>query len=157
MEKWKTIEGYTDYQVSNIGRVKSLKYGKERILKQNKINNGYLYVHLHKEGKVKNMLIHRLVAGSFLNNQYNLPEVNHRNEDKSDNRIENLEYCDRKYNCNYGTRNERIAKKVKCIDTGVVYPSLNEVKHQLGFSQCNISQCCNGKLKYAYGCRWEYV
>lgn len=169
-EIWKDIEGYYGlYQVSNKGNVKSLERnvkGKngsyytvsERMLKPRKNRYGYLYVHLHKEGKIKIMLIHRLVASAFVQNDslFNT-EINHKNEIKSDNRAENLEWCDRKYNCNYGTRNERRSKKVKCIDTGKIYPTISDVHRQFGFSQGNISQCCNGKLKSAYGCRWEYV
>ena len=120
MEKeiWKDIEGYEGrYQISNRGNVKSLNYnhnGKEKILKPI-INNkhGYAYVGLHLEGKTKNYYIHRLVAIAFIPNPDNLPEVNHRDENKENNTVENLEWCDRAYNCNYGTHNKRISDTKK--------------------------------------------
>lgn len=114
MEIWRDIKDYEGlYQVSNLGRVKSLKYGKEKILKGYKYRGGYLRVDLYKERKVKHFPIHRLVASAFINNPNNLPQVNHKDEDKTNNCAENLEYCDSSYNTNFGTRNERIAEKTK--------------------------------------------
>lgn len=174
-EIWKDIEGYYGlYQISNKGRVKSFgndRKRKDKILKPNKNGFGYLKVCLYKKGKRKDMLVHRLVCEAFLDNPNNLPEVNHRNEIKTDNRLENLEYCDRMYNCNFGTRNERISKAfskeninnpkkskdVLCIETGIVYKSAKEVQRKLGFAQSNICNCCNGKLKEAYKLHWKYV
>ena len=116
-EIWKDIKGFEGkYMVSNLGRVKSLNYnntGKEGILKAHFNVHGYLFVVLYKEGKRKLPLVHRLVATAFLENPDNLPEVNHKNEDKTDNRVDNLEYCSRSYNINYGTRNKRSAEKLK--------------------------------------------
>ena len=159
-EIWKTINEYQEYQVSNTGKVKSIKYGKERILKSQNVN-GYKRVILFRDGKYKNMYIHQLVAEAFIQNTDNFPQVNHRNEIKTDNRVENLEFCDRKYNMNFGTRTQRASKTkskpVRCIETNVVYPSAKEVKRQLGFVQSSICNCCNGKYKQAYGFHWEYV
>ena len=126
-EIWKDIEGYEGlYQVSNLGRVKSLEridrhnhLVKERILKPKIEPNGYFRVDLCKEGKVKTLSVHRLVAQTFIPNPEGLPQINHKNENKALNVVflrddgsvdecrSNLEWCDRKYNCNYGTRNER--------------------------------------------------
>ena len=159
-EIWKTINEHPDYKVSNIGRVKSIKFNKERILKTQNVN-GYQRVILFSDGKYKNMYIHRLLAEAFIPNPDNLPEVNHRNEIKTDNRLENLEYCDAKYNMNFGTRTQRAAKSkskpVRCIETNIIYPSSKEVQRKLGFAQGNICKCCNGKIKSAYGYHWEYV
>lgn len=164
MEIYKDIEGYEGYQISNHGNVKSLNYnktGKEKILKPKKNKSGYLQVVLYQQGKGKYHYIHRLVAQAFIENPNNLPQVNHKNQIKTDNRVENLEFCDAKYNCNFGTRNERSAtnrsKPVMCLETGVVYPSANEAARQLGFAQTHISSACNGKYKQMYGYTWEYV
>lgn len=111
METWKDIKGYEGlYQVSNLGRVKSLNYnhtGNVKVISSRVCNSGYLRVQLHKDGVRKKLLIHRLVAEAFIPNPLNLPEVNHKDEDKTDNRVENLEFCDRTYNINYGDRNTK--------------------------------------------------
>lgn len=163
IEIFKDIEGYEGlYQISNLGSVKSLGNGnsnnsKEKILKPTKDKKGYLYVDLYKDGKRKTYKVHRLVAQTFIENPNNLPQVNHKDEDKTNNAVENLEFCDAKYNINYGTRNEKISKQLMCLETGKIYPSTREVQKQLGFAHSNISKCCNGKLKQAYGYTWCYV
>lgn len=161
MEIWKDISEYDGlYKVSNLGRVKSLgndKKRKEKILKPIKYNCGYLIVGLSKQGKRKLYLVHRLVAEAFIDNPNNFRELNHIDEDKTNNCVSNLEWCDRKYNINYGTRNEKISKRVLCVETNKIYPSTNEVQRQLGFANSHISSACNGKLKQAYGFHWRYV
>ena len=102
-ERWKPIFGYDGmYEVSSLGRVRSLKFGKTRVLKAETNGVGYLQVALCKDGKVKRFSIHRLVASAFIPNDniFN-DQVNHINEDKSDNKVSNLEYCDRSYNLTY--------------------------------------------------------
>lgn len=118
IEEWREIEGYEGlYQVSNLGRVKSLfrvvirSNGKpntvnEKILKYG-MNRGYCAVVLCKNGKRKMYKVHRLVAMAFLSNPHNLPEVNHKDENKKNNCVDNLEWCTPKYNTNYGTCIER--------------------------------------------------
>lgn len=161
MEIYKDIEGYEEYQISSYGRVKSLKFGKEKILKPIKDKKGYLMVILSKQGTQKHYKIHRLVAQAFIDNPNNLPQVNHKDEDKTNNVINNLEWCNQKYNNNYGTRNQRqsekMSKQVLCVETGKVYKSTHQVERQLGFAQQYISQCCNGKYKTAYKFHWKYV
>lgn len=124
-EFWKDIKGYEGfYQVSNLGRVKSLaKYQKgnggsifwrkETILKPANSGRGYLMVVLIKNKKRKSYILHRLVADAFIPNPYNLPQVNHKDENKTNNVVSNLEWCDNKYNSNYGTRNIRIIQTRK--------------------------------------------
>ena len=123
VEKWKYISGCTDYQVSNMGRVKSLKFGKELILKPKKRSDGYLQVQLYNEGIKKYMLVHRLVCEAFVQNDslFN-NEINHIDENKENNCASNLEWCEHIYNINFGSHNERMAKSkskpVICIETG---------------------------------------
>ena len=116
-EIWKSIKNYEGlYEVSNLGRVKSLNYnktGKEQILKPAKVKNGYLLVGLCNNKKVKTYHVHRLVAQTFIPNPNDLPQVNHKDEDKENNCIDNLEWCSAEYNMNYGTRNKRIGKANK--------------------------------------------
>lgn len=163
IEIFEDIAGYEGlYQVSNWGTVKSLGNGnsnnsKEKILKPTKDKKGYLTVDLYKDGKRKIYKVHRLVAQTFIENPNNLPQVNHKDENKKNNAASNLEWCDAKYNINYGTRNEKISKQLMCLETGKIYPSTREVQKQLGFAHSNISKCCNGKLKQAYGYTWCYV
>lgn len=161
-EEYKDIVGYENlYQISTYGNVKSLKYGKERILKPAKTWDGYLQVDLYNQGNKKTHLIHRLVAMAFIENPQNLPQVNHKDEDKTNNRVSNLEFCTAAYNNNYGTHNQRMAesksKQVLCIETGKIYHSAKEVQRELGFDNSNILKCINGKQKTAYGYTWQYV
>ena len=175
MEEWKKIKGYEGkYQVSNEGRIKSLgnnKTRKEKVLKPAKNKDGYLFVKLYKNCEYKKYFIHRLVATAFISNPNNLPQVNHKDEDKTNNNVNNLEWCNAKYNVNYGTRNERVAhklsklninnpkrsKKVLCIETNIIYESVNEAARQTKIDCGGISRACNGKLKTAGGYYWKYV
>ena len=97
----------------------------QRILRPQMTQNGYYQVSLKVHGKVQRFKIHRLVAMAFIPNPRNLPQINLKNEIKTDNRVENLEWCTQKYNCNYGTRLERCAKgrgkKIICIETGIEF------------------------------------
>lgn len=159
MERWKDIEGYEGkYKISSLGRVKSLNYNhtkSERILKQDKDRYGYLYVVLCTDGKRITKKVHRLVAQAFIDNPDNLPQVNHKNEDKTMNYVENLEWCTNKYNCNYGTRNERMSKKVLCVETNIIYPSTREAGRQINSS--SIVSCLKGRRKTAGGYHWRYA
>lgn len=163
-----TIKGFEGlYEVSNIGQVRNIRTG--RILKQ-KIgsgSNGYCRVGLHKDGVQKWFSVHRLVALAFIPNPNNLPEVNHKDECKTNNRIDNLEWCTGKYNKNYGTRNQRIAKAIskalsKAVEqldeNGLVvatYPSTNEIERVLGYFKSAISLAClKGVKRYNY--YWRY-
>ena len=167
METWKTIAGYEGlYQVSNLGRVKSLKHEKERILKPQKNTHGYLHVNLCKDGQKKVSLVHRLVSEAFIPNPQGFETVNHKDEVKTNNTVGNLEWMSLKDNLNYGTHNKRMAealsKKVQMFDkkTGellATFPSLMEAVRVTGIHKSNISECCNGKLKSAGGYIWRYA
>ena len=168
-EIWCPIKGYESlYEVSDQGRVRSLKFGKERILKSGRDGDGYLLVGLHKNG-VKRCRVHRLVAKTFIPNPDNLPEVNHKDENKENNSVQNLEWCDRKSNCNYGTRNQRSAKSrmnnnlskpiLQFTKDGELvreWKSTRDIERNLGFNHGNISLYCNGKRKSAYGYIWKF-
>ena len=164
-EIWKDIEGYDGlYQVSDKGRVKSVKFGKEKILKPGRDKDGYLLVILSKNGERNTYRVHRLVAQAFLPNPNDLPQINHKDEVKTNNSVQNIEWCDQKYNHNYGTINQRIAEKcskpvlqfTKSGEFIKEYKSVMDVQRNLGYAQSNISYCCLGKIKSAYGFIWCY-
>lgn len=169
------------YQVSNFGRVKRLSYIKELsssfnpkikkpVIIQERIlkpaihpKNSYMYVSLCKDNKPTTYRIHRLVAEAFLKNPDNLPMVNHKDEDRLNNRVDNLEWCNAKYNLNYGTRAEKFSvsrsKPIKCVETGIIYYGVREAERQTGIYQSSISRCCNDNygFKTAGGYHWEYA
>ena len=125
-EEWKDVENYEGlYQVSNLGRVKSLKDNngkpREKIMKQGKTKNGYLRIMLCKNGKRERFLVHRLVANAFIPNPNNFKCVNHKDEDKTNNCVNNLEWCTYQYNNTYGTCQQRRVEntdwKVKVANT----------------------------------------
>ena len=167
MEIWKAIAGYEGiYEVSDLGRVKSLKYGKERILKPGGDPHGYLRVSLCKDGQKKPSLVHRLVSEAFIPNPNNLETVNHKDEVKTNNTVSNLEWMSIGDNNNYGTHNKRVSeahsKKVQMLDksTGellATFPSTIEAERVTGINHSHISKCCNGKLKSAGGYIWRYI
>ena len=174
-EYWRPVLGYEGlYEVSNLGRVRSLdtyrkgkngsvRFYKGRILKLSTNGRGYLQVFLCKNRKVKKFKIHRLVAEAFLPNPDNLPEVNHKDENKLNNNAENLEWCDREYNCNFGTRNEKVAKKLSkpvvqyTLDGQFVreWQSTAECGRN-GYNHGAVAACCRGELKKYKDSIWRY-
>ena len=167
MEHWKEIAGYEGiYEVSDQGRVRSLKFGKEKILKPWKDRGGYLKVSLCKDCHKKYLFVHRLVADAFIQNPNNLKTVNHKDEVKTNNVASNLEWMSQRDNLNYGTHNKRVAeslsKQVQMLDksTGellATFPSTHDAGRVTGINQGNISQCCRGKLKSTGGYIWKYA
>ena len=176
MEEWRDVKGYKGYyQVSNMGSVKSLertvRNGRgyrivpERILKTGKNNHGYLQVHLYKEGKRKLCCVHRLVATAFCENLEGYKEINHIDENKLNNRADNLEFCSRSYNCTYNGLAKRTGKKlskpVYSIDkeSGLImfWESAREAGKVLGIDSSHITRCCKGKIKSIGGFYWHYV
>lgn len=171
-EIWTPIKGYEGlYEVSTHGRVRSLDYlhtGQTKVLSLCKDRGGYLFVNLHKKGKRKSYLVHRLVAEAFLTNWFDDIEVNHIDEDKTNNHIDNLEWCDHKYNCNHGTRNDRLVEKLtngklskivlqfsKTRELIKEWSSAKEAERN-GFNQGAVSACCRGERQTHKGYIWKY-
>lgn len=173
-EVWKDIEGYEGiYQVSNFGNVRSLdrivQYIDGRIArfkgitrKPVKNQDGYLAVVLAKNrNEAKTVRIHRLVAAAFVPNSDDLPEINHKDEDKENNRADNLEWCDRLYNCRYGTRGERISKSnskpIALTKDGkqIVFASQEQAAKQLGVKSQSIAYAmAHGTKCKGYHCEF---
>ena len=164
-EVWCPIKGYESlYEESDQGRVKSIGYGKERILNLARCTSGYLQVYLCKNGEHKKCLVHRLIAQTFIPNPQNLTEVNHKDEDKENNSVQNLEWCSSKYNANFGTRTQRQAEKLskpvlqytKSGEFVKEWKSAMDVERNLGYFHNNISYCCTGRYKSSYNFIWKY-
>ena len=172
MEEWRTVvidgEVWDNYEVSNLGRVRSLNYNKTskvQVLRQGVISGGYLQINLSKNGKDKMFLVHRLVAFAFVENDNPTEKtvVNHIDENPTNNIWTNLEWCTQKENINHGTRTKKVAqkigKRVLCVETGVIYESTKDVERKTGLHQGNICRCCNKAYGYKTcgGYHWEYV
>ncbi len=178
-EYWEIIKGCNNYYVSSFGRIKTSDryivckrintnnysiFAKGKILKQSENKNGYLRCRITFDGGIrKSVFVHRLVAKAFLGESL-LPQVNHIDEDKHNNCVENLEWCDIKYNANYGSRNKKIAdyqhrfpKKGKIVkmyslngEIIEIFCSVHDAARKTGFSMGNISGMCNGSNKYSH-------
>ena len=169
-EIWKDIKEFEGkYAVSNWGRVKSLNFnrtGKERLLSTVKYEKGYLFVNLYKNGKCTKYTVHRLVLSTFnpCPDSESL-QVNHINELKDDNRLENLEWCDGSYNVNHGTRNLRDAEKKSIpivqlsLDGKYIrsWKSSHDAEREGGFNNAHINSCCKGRYKTHKGYRFMYL
>ena len=167
-EEWRPVVGFEGlYEVSSLGRVRSLNYNREGIIKVLNAcvdGSGYLQVQLSKKGKVSHRHIHRLVAEAFIPNPENLPQVNHRDECKTNNAVWNLEWCDKFYNMNYGTCPEKIGQKLRKpvvqydLEGNVVkvWKSITEAARN-GFSKWCIICCCKGVYEQHLNYRWKYA
>ncbi|KAB1963541.1 NUMOD4 domain-containing protein [Lacticaseibacillus paracasei] len=171
-EIWKDIEGFEGlYQVSNMGRVRSVDrkdsqghFWKGKVLIGWPSGSGYLQAALWRDGHGKNKLIHRLVAEAFISNPHSLPQVNHKDENKTNNRVDNLEYCSAHYNIVYGTRNERMAKAegrpiYVISDSGHRYyfDRIAKATRLLGLDGRAVNRGLRGKRKYHHGFQFEWA
>ena len=185
-EQWKDIRGHEGlYQVSSLGRIKSCSkvlyysngktiHRKEMIRVLSNSGSGYLTVTLSKNNKSRTYNVHSLVATAFLENPENLPYINHKDEDKTNNIIDNLEWCSESYNTTYNNAMKRrvearnknnsygAEKKVFQYDLHgnliKIWDSLISIERDFGYKHTNISSCCSNK-KYrntAYGYKWSY-
>lgn len=181
-EEWRPVKEYEGlYEVSSLGRVRRVnKHGAHTyVLRQVIRPNGYLYVHLSKDGVARSVSVHRLVAEGFINNDTNLPMVNHKDEVKTNNTVDNLEWASAKYNTSYGST---IARRVASHDYSSqglkqrkpiiqqdldgniikIWPSVKEIHEGLGYSISAIRGACarkgsrSSQLGITHGCRWSY-
>ena len=155
----KDIKGYEGlYAITEDGQVWS--YRRNKYLKQQQARN-YLSIELHKDNNRKNYFIHRLVAETYIPNPHNLPEVNHIDENKYNNCVDNLEWVSHKDNMNHGTQKERAStkckKRIRCIETDTVYNSTKEAAEVLDIKAPNITACLKGRQKTSGKYHWEYV
>ena len=152
-EIWKTIEEYPQYQVSNMGRVRSLKRKVPRILELADNGYGYLVVHLYSNEKQKTVKVHKLVAKAFVPNPDNLPTTDHIDRDRKNNFADNLRWADySEQNNNRSSWGADVKTKVKCVETNEVFNSAKEAAAWIGpkAKGCNITAQARGNLHFAY-------
>lgn len=183
MEEWKDITGFEgSYQASNLGRVRSLdryinashgskQFRKGQIIKGSVMPNGYLVVGLWKDCKCEQHYIHRLIAQTFIPNPNGYAEINHKDEDKTNNSVSNLEWCEHSYNINYGTTKERISKSHYALKKGTrvgqykdgkliaIYINAQDASRATGIDGSAIRKVCLGRPKFqtAGGYVWKEV
>lgn len=159
IEEWRTITGFSNYEVSNYGDIRN-KQG--YVLKSEKSNKGYVRVVLYDDKhKRYKKLVHRLVAEAFIPNPYDLPQVNHKDENRQNNNVDNLEWVTPIENLNYSNVIEKasVAKfhAIKCVETGKIYKSIKDACNELNLEHSNIVACCNNRRNKCGGYKWEYV
>lgn len=170
-EIWKDIPGYENlYQVSNNGRIKSIGHytrnninGGTRLTKGIVLSpyimpNGYYQVQLSKKGKKEKHYVHRLVALAFLNNEKNMSDVNHIDGNKSNNFVENLEWCSHRDNQIHMVKS-RMTKKacpVLCLETREIYNSMSEAERETNIDRHSIKKSCESEKSYR-GYHWRFV
>lgn len=155
----KDIKGYEGlYAVTSCGKVWS--YRSKKFIKS-RLRGNYFIVDLHKDNKRETCSLHRLVAETYVENPNNYPQVLHIDENASHNWINNLKWGIQKENNNAILHKERMAlskgKRVRCIETNIIYIGISEAARQTGISRSGISNCCNGKQKTSGNFHWEFV
>lgn len=151
----KDIKGYeNEYAITEDGKVWSYRLNK--FMKAWDNGAGYLKVRLKRNGCSTAYYIHRLVAETFIPNPEGLPEVNHKDENKSNNAVNNLEWCTAYYNNRYGSRTNRLVA-CQCTETKCIYDSVAEAARANNTHATAIHACCRGKTKTANGLHWQYL
>lgn len=173
METWKPINGYPNYEVSDLGNVRSLNWrnkGETQKLYLKKHNKGYRQVELTNEDGKKMFLVHRLVASAFIPNPNGYPQVNHIDANRANNNACNLEWCTQSQNMSYAyslPQNKGIVRRGKRrgetvlqldLDGNIIrfWKDVRTIKVETGMSDWSIAECCRGKRKTAYGYKWQY-
>lgn len=172
-EEWRDIPEYEGiYQASKLGRIRSVDRPRRCknnhificrgiVLKQCIQNNGYCLVWLRKDGRTKALCVHRLVASAFLPNPANLEQINHKDGNKKNNAVNNLEWCSRSENQKHAYRvlgrPRHLSAKVMCIETGEVFSSERNAERTKGLCKGTISQMINGYKKTAGGFTWKKI
>lgn len=176
-EIWKQIDGWEGYKISNFGNVRGKRVEN---LHQQLTNCGYKIVHLSNGNTVKWLSVHRLVAEAFIPNPDNLPEVNHKDENKSNNRADNLEWCTHSYNNKYNNKSQRmletkrklgipivsqsaidghikaLSKRVICEETGEIFNSASDASRSMGFTVMAVMNAIRFNRKSG-GYHWRYL
>ena len=152
------IKHFPNYTIDEYGDVMNAK---GIHIKPEKTHKGYLRVSLSNENvKHKRMLLHRLIAETFIPNPDNLPQVDHRNENKADNHVSNLRWSTVIDNLNHSRVIDKASEakmtKIRCVDTGTIYESVKSAAEAFGLHHSNIVACCNGRRHTCGGMRWEY-
>lgn len=160
-EEWRDIQGYEgQYRISSKGRVFSVK--RNKMLKPCDNGHGYLFVNLYMNSKPKQSKVHRLVAMAFIANPENKRQINHKDGNKRNNAMENLEWSTNSENGIHRYRvlkhtNGAVKRPVICVDTGIKYPSIADASRHTGLSANLICQVCLGHRKTTKGFHWEYA
>lgn len=165
MKEFRDIKGYEGkYQVSNTGEVIALNFHNQKITKVlhqdlDRFTDGYKRVTLYLNGKRKRYSVHRLVAEVFIDNPLNKPCVNHKDSNRTNNNVENLEWCTKlensKHAAKYSPFRAKCMRQVKVVETGNVYRSISECARFLNVKSSNISACLSGKAKSVKGYHFE--
>lgn len=171
MEKWKTISNFINYEVSNKGKVRNKKT--QCFLKYNATRDGYQRVRLYKNGIPTTLMVHRIVVNAYIENPLSKSQVNHKDGNKTNNTVENLEWVTKSENEKHAYKHglkkgyapssekSRLSKKVAMInkDGNIVrtFYCIKDVERELGIPHSNIINVCKGKKKTAHGFRWVYI